>query len=97
RALRAFPTRRSSDLYFGATGPAWLYDPRGLFHVILGQFGVSQSNPPHSLANGMFLGVSYWDWLSGPSIAMCVFIVMAVFTTSGTFMLLFLAALQNID
>jgi multiple sugar transport system permease protein len=28
---------------------------------------------------------------------MCVFIVMAVFTTSGTFMLLFLAGLQNID
>ena len=28
---------------------------------------------------------------------MCVFIVMAVFTTSGTFMLLFLAALQSID
>ena len=28
---------------------------------------------------------------------MCVFIIMAVFTTSGTFMLLFLAALQNID
>jgi multiple sugar transport system permease protein len=45
----------------------------------------------------MFLGVSYWDWLAGPSIAMCVFIVMAVFTTSGTFMLLVLAALQNID
>ena len=28
---------------------------------------------------------------------MCVFIMMAVFTTSGTFMLLFLAALQSID
>ena len=28
---------------------------------------------------------------------MCVFIIMAIFTTSGTFMLLFLAALQNID
>ena len=28
---------------------------------------------------------------------MCVFIIMAVFTTSGTFMLLFLAALQSID
>jgi multiple sugar transport system permease protein len=81
--------------YFGATGPAWFYDPRGLLHVILGQVGVGQ--PPHSLANGMFLGVSYWDWLAGPSIAMCVFIIMAVFTTSGTFMLLFLAALQNID
>ena len=28
---------------------------------------------------------------------MCVFIIMAVFTTTGTFMLLFIAALQNID
>jgi len=81
--------------FFGATGPAWFYDPRGLFHVILGQFGVSQ--PPAGLASGTFLGVSYWDWLAGPSIAMCVFILMAVFTTSGTFMLLFLAALQSID
>jgi len=81
--------------YVGATGPSWLYDPRGLFHIILEQFGVDQ--PPASLANGMFLGISYWDWLSGPSVAMCVFIVMAVFTTSGTFMLLFLAALQSID
>ena len=81
--------------YLGATGPTWLYDPRGLFHVILGQFGVNQSGG--HLANGFFLGVSYWDWLSGPSIAMCVFIIMAVFTTSGTFMLLFLAALQSID
>ena len=80
--------------YLGATGPAWFYDPRGLIHVILGGFGVHQSS---SLVNSVFLGVSYWDWLSGPSIAMCVFIVMAVFTTSGTFMLLFLAALQNID
>jgi multiple sugar transport system permease protein len=81
--------------YLGATGPSWLYDPRGLFHVILGQVGVNQSGG--SLANGFFLGVSYWDWLAGPSIAMCVFIIMAVFTTSGTFMLLFLAGLQNID
>jgi multiple sugar transport system permease protein len=80
--------------YFGAKGPAWFYDPRGLFHVVLSQFGV---NNPSSLMNGFFLGVSYWDWLAGPSIAMCCFIIMAVFTTSGTFMLLFLAALQNID
>ena len=81
--------------YLGATGPSWLYDPRGLFHVIAGQFGVDQ--PSASLQSHLFLGVSYWDWLSGPSVAMCVFIIMAVFTTSGTFMLLFLAALQSID
>jgi multiple sugar transport system permease protein len=81
--------------FFGLNGPAWFYDPDGLFHVILKVFGVH--NPPSGLANGFFLGVSYWDWLAGPSVAMCVFIIMAVFTTSGTFMLLFLAALQNID
>jgi len=81
--------------YVGITGPAWFYDPRGLFQVILAHLGVDQ--PPAALANGMFLGVSYWDWLSGPSVAMCVFIIMAIFTTSGTFMLIFLAALQSID
>ncbi len=81
--------------YVGITGPTWLYDPRGLFHVILAQLGVDQ--PPAWLANHLFLGVSYWDWLSGPSIAMCVFILLAIFTTAGTFMLLFLAALQGID
>jgi multiple sugar transport system permease protein len=80
--------------FFGAKGPAWIYDPRGLLHVILAQFGVHQSS---SLANQFFLGVSYWDWLAGPSIAMCVFIIMAVFTTSGTFMLIFLAGLAHID
>jgi len=40
--------------------------------------------------------VSWWDWLSGPSVGMSAFILMAIFTTSGTFMLLFVAALQNI-
>jgi multiple sugar transport system permease protein len=81
--------------YVGLSGPAWFYDPDGLFHIILKHFGVHQ--PPSGLANGFFLGVSYWDWLAGPSVAMCVFVLMAVFTTSGTFMLLFLAALQGID
>jgi multiple sugar transport system permease protein len=81
--------------YIGVNGPAWFFDPRGIFHIWLGNLGVS--TPPSGLVSGTFLGVSYWDWLAGPSVALCVFIVMAVFTTSGTFMLLFLAALQNID
>lgn len=81
--------------FFGVHGPAWLYDPRGVIQVILAQLGVDQ--PPAWLANSSFLGITYWDWLAGPSVAMCVFILMAVFTTAGTFMLLFLAALQNVD
>jgi len=81
--------------YIGVNGPSWFNDPRGILHLLFGAFGVVQPPPP--LAEGSFLGISWWDWLSGPSVAMSVFIVMAVFTTSGTFMLLFLAALQGID
>jgi len=81
--------------YLGATGPSWMYDPDGIFHLVAQQFGANASGG--HLANHVFLGVTYWDWLAGPSVAMCVFIIMAVFTTSGTFMLLFLAGLQGID
>ncbi|TDW30333.1 carbohydrate ABC transporter permease [Cryobacterium psychrophilum] len=79
---------------FGASGPVWFADPRGLLHIILGAFGVSSA--PAVLADGGMLGVNWWDWLSGPSVAMCAIILLAVFTTSGTFMLLFIAAMQAI-
>jgi multiple sugar transport system permease protein len=52
---------------------------------------------PAFLTGNTFLGVSWWDWIGGPSVAMTAFIFMAIFTTSGTFMLLFLAALQNMS
>lgn len=80
--------------WLGANGPNWFNDPRGLGHLILGSFGVGRSGP---VAEGGVLGLTWYDWLSGPSVAMCVLIILAVFTTSGTFMLLFLAALQNIS
>ena len=78
---------------FGADGLNWFADPRGVLHVGLESVGVSA---PTSLTDKGLFGLLWWDWLSGPSVALCVFIIMAVFTTSGTFMLLFLAALQNI-
>ena len=80
--------------FLSIEGPNWINDPRGLVHVLLGAVGVDQA--PGFLADTDLLGVSLWQWISGPSIAMLVFIVMAIFTTSGTFMLLFIAALQNI-
>jgi multiple sugar transport system permease protein len=43
------------------------------------------------------MGQSLWDWFSGPSIAMMVIIILVIWTTSGTFMLMFLAALQNVN
>ncbi|BDZ48083.1 sugar ABC transporter permease [Frondihabitans sucicola] len=80
--------------YFGLHGPNWFNDPNGLVHIVFGWFGVHTG--PAALTQHTALGVSWWDWLAGPSVAMTAFIIMAVFTTSGTFMLLFIAALQNL-
>jgi len=77
--------------WVGLHGPNWFQDPRGILNLALGG-----GSGPAWLADGQFLGVSWWDWLAGPSIAMFALILMAVFTTSGTFMLLFIAALQNV-
>jgi len=76
--------------WFSIHGPDWFNAPAGILH-----FG-AQSGPA-VLMNHSFLRVTWWDWLGGPSWAMSAFIIMAVFTTSGTFMLLFLAALQNLS
>jgi multiple sugar transport system permease protein len=80
--------------FFGADGPNWFADPTGTLHGLLGFLGVDGSG---AAATPGPLGLSWWDWLSGPSPALFVLIVMAIFTTSGTFMLLFLAALQNVS
>lgn len=77
--------------WFSIQGPNWFEDPRGLIHLMLG----GGAAPPALAQPGLF-GISAWEWLAGPSVAMTAFIFMAVFTTSGTFMLLFLAALQAI-
>jgi multiple sugar transport system permease protein len=79
--------------FFGISGPQWFSDSRGLLHLFLGLFGVGD-NP--GWAQGQIFGRSLWDWLSGPSVAMCVIIFLAVWTTTGTFMLMFLAALQDL-
>jgi multiple sugar transport system permease protein len=75
-------------------GPNWFNDPRGVVHIVLGWLGVDSA--PSALESSGFLGITWWQWIAGPSVAMSVFIMMAIFTTSGTFMLLFIAALQNI-
>ncbi len=78
--------------FFGLKGPNWLYDTRGVFTLLLNGIGVSSPG----WGGHVFFGLSIWDWLAGPSLGMCVVITLLVWTTSGTFMLFFLAALQNI-
>ncbi|GAA4068024.1 carbohydrate ABC transporter permease [Agromyces indicus] len=80
--------------FFGIDGPNWLNDASGVFHNVLAAFGVTA--PPEALAQDGPLGITWWEWLAGPSVAMSTLIMLAIFTTSGTFMLLFLAGLQAI-
>jgi multiple sugar transport system permease protein len=60
----------------------WLNDPRGLFQLILGPFGVE-------------IPSSQW-YFRGPSITWMAIMFQNIFTTVPTFMIMFLAALQDI-
>lgn len=83
--------------FLGINGPQWFADPRGVLHLALDTAGlVDVAAPPAALTDHGLLGLTWWDWTSGPSVAMCAIIALVVWTTSGTFMLMFLAALQNI-
>jgi multiple sugar transport system permease protein len=80
--------------FVGISGPNWTADSSGVFHQALSVVGV---NSPPGWATHEVLSLSLWEWLAGPSVAMCVIITLVVWTTSGTFMLMFLASLQNIS
>ena len=71
----------------------WLANSNGLIHNLLGVFGVDR--PPGWMQTEVF-SLEIWEWISGPSIALLSIMILATWTTIGTFMLIFLAALQNI-
>lgn len=73
----------------------WLDNPNGLIHLLLGLVGVRDA--PGWLAGAQVMDLSLWEWLSGPSVTMSAIMVLAVWTTTGTMMLIFLAGLQNIN
>lgn len=60
----------------------WLNDPRGLFQLLLGPFGVE-------------ISFDLW-YLRGPSITWMAIMFQNIFTTAPTFMIMFLAALQDV-
>ncbi len=74
-------------------GPNWFNEPAGVLGMVWTKLGMSETG---ALAQPGLFGISTWQWIQGPSVAMVAFILMAIFTTSGTFMLLFIAALQAI-
>lgn len=83
--------------WFGLRGPTWFTDARGVGHIVAGGLGlVDPRHPPAWLTDHEFLSVTWWEWVAGPSVAMIALLILATWTSSGTFMLFFLAGLQNI-
>jgi multiple sugar transport system permease protein len=81
---------------FGAWEPIpWLTDARGLIHIVLEGLGLTLRTGPEFLRT-QILGLSVWDWISGPSVALAAIMLMNTWTTIGTMMIIFLAALQDI-
>jgi multiple sugar transport system permease protein len=80
--------------FVGVHGPNWFANSNGLLHNLLGVFGV---HSPPGWSKHVIFTRTIWDWTGGPSMAMCAIIILVIWTTSGTFMLMFLAALQNIS
>ena len=81
----------------GIDGPTWFSDPRGLIHMLGDGVGLwSTDAPPGALTDTDVAGLSLWQWFSGPSVALSAIMLQVVWTTAGTFMLMFLAALQDL-
>ncbi len=77
-------------------GVTWTADAHGLFQNLAGLLGIKLANLPDWARAKTLFGQSIWDWLSGPSISMLAIMFLAIWTTSGTLMIIFLAALQDI-
>ncbi len=73
----------------------WLDDPNGVLHNFLGLFGVTRTTVG-DWAGTRILGISAWEWLSGPSVTMLTIMILNTWTTVGTLMVIYLAALQGI-
>jgi multiple sugar transport system permease protein len=75
---------------------SWMNDPTGVFHNFLALFGLTIRTAPGWLTEPEILGLTPWQWISGPSVTMSALMMLVVWTTAGTMMLVFLAALQDI-
>lgn len=73
----------------------WLSDSNGILHNLLGLFGVTRDSLGE-FGRTEIASISIWDWLSGPSVTMLTIMILNTWTTIGTLMVVFLAALQNI-
>ena len=83
----------------------WLYQNNGLINFVLRKFGFPTPKPPwlsnpKGVLEMLYTGVG-WDsapgWMAGPSVALISIMMLNIWTTAGTMMVVFLAGLQDIS
>jgi multiple sugar transport system permease protein len=67
-------------LGFATPQPPWLSNPKGVIEMLLNSVGIDNVTP----------------WLAGPSVALLSIMMMNIWTTMGSMMVIFLAGLQGI-
>jgi multiple sugar transport system permease protein len=72
----------------------WFDEPNGLIHNALGIVGIDRSP---AWMEAEVWGLELWDWVSGPSVSLFAIMLLTIWTTSGTMMLIFLGGMQNIS
>jgi multiple sugar transport system permease protein len=79
-SARGFVNFALRELGFPTPRPVWLANPKGVVEMLLGQVGISDVP----------------TWLEGPSVALLSIMMLNVWTTTGTIMVIFLAGLQGL-
>lgn len=89
-----FQQRGAVNALLPIQGINWLNNANGVIHNTLGIVGINEA--PGWMAGTELMGLSLWEWLAGPSVTLLAIMLLAIWTTIGTFMLIFLAGLQSI-
>lgn len=74
---------------------SWTTNNDGLFHLFLEQLGITEATLGAWVETEIF-DIEIWDWIAGPSVALFTIMALAVWTTTGTMMVIYLSALQGI-
>lgn len=84
-----------NSLFANYSSVTWLDDPNGIIHNFLGLFGITR-NTVGAWAQTEVGSLTLWEWISGPSVTLLTIMILNTWTTIGTMMVIFLAALQSI-
>lgn len=73
----------------------WTTNNDGILHLALEQVGITDDTVGEWVETEIF-DIEIWDWIAGPSVALTTIMALAIWTTTGTLMVVYLSALQGI-